>query len=72
VTDPEPIPGDDPLLKMENLVLAPHIASATVATRSKMARLAAEQLVAALAGRVPKNIANREAIALWRKLSKSG
>jgi glyoxylate reductase len=61
VTDPEPIPADDPLLTLDNLVIAPHIASASVATRSKMAMLAAVQLVEALQGEVPKHAVNPEA-----------
>jgi glyoxylate reductase len=58
VTDPEPIAPDDPLLTLDNLVIAPHIASASVATRSRMAMLAAEQLVEALDGKVPRHAVN--------------
>ncbi|HZT41063.1 MAG TPA: D-glycerate dehydrogenase [Chthonomonadaceae bacterium] len=47
----EPLPPDDPLLHLENVVLLPHIGSASVATRTKMAVLAAENLVAGLQGR---------------------
>lgn len=61
VTDPEPIAADDPLLLLPNLVIAPHIASASVATRSRMAMLAAEQLVEALEGRLPVHAVNPEA-----------
>ena len=61
VTDPEPMPADDPLLTLGNLIIAPHIASASVATRSRMAMMAAEQLVEALSGRVPANAVNPEA-----------
>jgi glyoxylate reductase len=50
VTDPEPLPADDPLLEAPNLVVVPHIGSATVRTRSKMAAMAVENLLAALAG----------------------
>jgi glyoxylate reductase len=50
VTDPEPLPVDSPLLSLENLVVTPHIASASVVTRGKMARMAAENLVAGLRG----------------------
>jgi glyoxylate reductase len=61
VTDPEPMAADDPLVTLDNLVIAPHIASASVATRSRMAMMAAEQLVEALGGKVPKNVVNPEA-----------
>ena len=67
VTDPEPILPEDLLLKLDNLVIAPHIASASVATRSRMAMLAAEQLVQALRGEVPANVVNREALRRWRR-----
>jgi glyoxylate reductase len=51
VTDPEPLPIDDPLLALPNIVIAPHIASATVTSRNAMAEIAAENLLAGLAGR---------------------
>ena len=50
VTDPEPLPADDPLLTAPNLLVVPHIGSATHATRQKMATLAVENLLAALDG----------------------
>lgn len=50
VTDPEPLPGDDPLLTAPNLIVLPHIGSATHATREAMADLAVENLMAAMAG----------------------
>ena len=50
--EPEPAPG---LLELPNVVTCPHIASATVGTRSKMALTAAENLVAVLQGREPPN-----------------
>lgn len=67
VTDPEPMPADDPLLTLENCIVTPHIASASVATRSRMAMLAAEQLVQALRGETPANVANREVLLRWRR-----
>jgi glyoxylate reductase len=51
VTDPEPLAADDPLLDAPNLLVVPHIGSATVRTRERMAAMAAENLLAALAGR---------------------
>jgi glyoxylate reductase len=50
VTDPEPIPMDDPLLTLPNCVIAPHIASATVSSRNGMADIAADNLLAGLQG----------------------
>jgi glyoxylate reductase len=51
VTDPEPLPPDDPLLDAPNLLVVPHVGSATVRTRERMAAMAADNLLAALAGR---------------------
>ena len=50
VTDPEPIPMDDPLLSLPNCVIAPHIASGTVSSRNGMAEIAADNLLAGLRG----------------------
>ena len=50
VTTPEPLPPDHPLMSMANVVLAPHIGSATRATRRSMAMLAAENAIAACKG----------------------
>jgi glyoxylate reductase len=51
VTDPEPLPVGDPLLDAPNLIVLPHIGSATHAAREAMAGLAADNLLAALDGR---------------------
>jgi glyoxylate reductase len=50
VTDPEPLPADHPLLDAPNLLVVPHIASATHATRGRMAAIAVDNLLAGLAG----------------------
>lgn len=48
VTDPEPLPADHPLLSLPNILITPHIGSATTETRLAMAMLAAENLIAGL------------------------
>jgi glyoxylate reductase len=50
VTDPEPIATDDPLLSLDNCLVLPHIASATGATRGRMAEMAAANLLAGVRG----------------------
>lgn len=51
VTDPEPLPRDHPLLRLENVTITPHLGSATVQTRRKMAERSVENLLAGLTGR---------------------
>jgi glyoxylate reductase len=51
VTDPEPLPADHRLLTLPNLIVAPHIASATVTSRTKMAMMAVENLIAGVQGK---------------------
>jgi lactate dehydrogenase-like 2-hydroxyacid dehydrogenase len=50
VTDPEPLPPDHPLIGMDNCLVVPHIASASRATRGRMAEMAAANLLAGLRG----------------------
>ncbi len=50
VTEPEPIPADSPLLSLDNLIITPHIASASRQTREKMATMAIANLIAGLQG----------------------
>ena len=61
VTDPEPLPLEHPLYSFSNVVVTPHIASASRATRSKMADMAAANILAVLAGKEPPNAVNRPA-----------
>ena len=53
VTDPEPLPKDHPLARLENVVLTPHVGSAGIRTRERMAQMAAENLLAVLRGEEP-------------------
>lgn len=50
VTDPEPIPHDDPLLSLENVLFTPHIASASRQTVRRMGQMSADNIIAALNG----------------------
>lgn len=50
VTTPEPLPLDDPLLKLDNIVVLPHIGSADIETRKEMSRITARNILAALKG----------------------
>ncbi len=60
VTDPEPLPGDHKLLSLPNCLVVPHIASASHATRTRMAVMAAENLLAGLRGERLPNCVNPE------------
>jgi glyoxylate reductase len=60
VYETEPVRADNPLLSMENVVLTPHIGSASVETRTAMAVIAAKNIVAALNGETPPNLVNKE------------
>ena len=58
VTDPEPLPADHPILKLDNCVVFSHIASATVPTRATMSLIAAQAIIDALDGKRVKYCAN--------------
>lgn len=62
VTEVEPIPSDDPLLTLDNIIIVPHIASASITARTKMATLAAANLIAGLRGEMPPHCVNPEAV----------
>jgi len=69
VFEKEPTPVDNPLLKLDNLIVAPHISSSSHETRSRMAEMVAENLVAFFEGRTPPNLVNPEVLKV-RPLSK--
>lgn len=60
VFEKEPVPADHPMLALPNVVATPHIGSATVATRIKMADIAAGNVLAALRGERMPYCANPE------------
>jgi glyoxylate reductase len=60
VTEPEPIPLDSLLLELDNIIITPHIASASTQTRNRMAAMAAANLVAGLKGERLPNCVNPE------------
>jgi glyoxylate reductase len=58
VTEPEPLPRDHPLLRVDNALITPHLGSATVQTRQAMLHMAVDNLKAGLAGRpLPQGVA---------------
>ncbi len=62
VVDPEPIPNNSPLLTLPNVIITPHIGTATYETRLNMMQLAAENLFDVLEGRKPKYCVNPEVL----------
>jgi glyoxylate reductase len=60
VTEIEPIPSDDPLLTLDNVIILPHIGSGSIATREKMALMAADNIIAGLHGEPLPNCVNPE------------
>jgi glyoxylate reductase len=61
VAEPEPLPLDHRLYSFDNVLITPHIGSASLATRSKMARMAAENILAVFRGERPPNPVNEPA-----------
>lgn len=61
VTTPEPLPASDPLLDAPNLLVVPHLGSATEQTRERMASLAVDGLLAGLRGERPEHLVNSDA-----------
>jgi glyoxylate reductase len=62
VFEEEPIDPKNPLLSLENIVLSPHLGSASIQARSKMSELAAMNLIDALKGKLPRALANKEVL----------
>jgi len=62
VFEQEPMPFDSPLLKLDNVVVAPHISSASLETRAQMSQMVADNLVAFFEGKKPPNLVNADAM----------
>lgn len=62
VFEQEPTPLDNPLLKLDNVVVAPHISSASLETRSRMSEMVAGNLVAFFEGKKPPNLVNLDVL----------
>jgi glyoxylate reductase len=62
VFEQEPTPMDNPLLKLDNIVVAPHISSASLETRSRMAEMVAGNLVDFFEGKKPPNLVNQDVL----------
>ncbi|HLJ62398.1 MAG TPA: D-glycerate dehydrogenase [bacterium] len=62
VFEVEPVPMDDPLLRLDNVVIPPHLGSASIATRIKMATMAVDNCLASVTGKIPPNLVNPEAL----------
>ena len=62
VTEPEPLPANHPLLTLNNVIVTPHIASASTATRRRMALIAADNLIAGLSGQLGPATVNPQAL----------
>lgn len=62
VFEEEPVSLTNPLLKLQNVVLAPHISSASVETRARMAEMVAENLIAFFRGEKPPNLVNNDVL----------
>lgn len=69
VFEQEPTPSDNPLLKLSNIVVAPHISSASLETRSQMSQMVADNLIAFFQGKKPPNLVNQDVMKV-RPLSK--
>lgn len=64
VTDPEPLPLNSPLLTLDNVIIAPHVASASTTSREQMSWMAAQNLVAGLKGERLPNCVNPQVYSL--------
>lgn len=69
VTEPEPLPRDHPLLTLKNVIVTPHIASATEPARISIAMMAVDNLFAGLSGKIPPGAVNPEVLTSRKQVS---
>ncbi len=67
VFEQEPTPLTNPLLKLDNVVVAPHISSASYETRARMAEMVAENLIAFFEEKTPPNLVNTDVVKTKKK-----
>ena len=70
VTDPEPLPPNHPLLHRPNVLVTPHVASATIEGRRRIFLAALAQMVAVLDGEKPEHLINPEVWTRRRRAAK--
>lgn len=69
VTDPEPLPADHPLLNRDDVIVTPHVASATVVGRQRMLVMALEQVLVVFGGGEPTHLVNTDLLSpFWDDL----
>jgi phosphoglycerate dehydrogenase-like enzyme len=67
VFDPEPPSVDNPLLKMDNVILTPHSSALTVQGKIRMSRGSAEQMLKVLSNEKPDYLVNKQVSDIWEK-----
>ena len=61
VTDPEPLPGDHPLWKMDNVIITPHVATRSFRSRDRLADLIRDNIERFATGRPLRHVVNKAA-----------
>jgi phosphoglycerate dehydrogenase-like enzyme len=72
VTTPEPLPSDHPLLHRDDVVVTPHIASATADGKERLLRMAFDDAMAVIDGRAPQHVVNTDVLAILGTTARSG
>ena len=67
VTEAEPMPAESPLLKMDNVIITPHVAGGSVQHARVATEFAVNSILSLIAGRLPRIVVNPTAIPAWAK-----